>query len=168
MSLDLEKALKDWAMENLESIGVYRDKVPNFDELQQKVINSLTATYSEEALRLFFNPANMHPLPTPDGFARVIGPCGDTMEVYLKVENGEVAEASFQTDGCTPSIMSGAMVAQLARGKSINKAQRIDQETVLQALGGLPDESAHCALLAANTLKKAINDALITAVNDCT
>ena len=38
MLLDLAKALKDWATENLENIGVYKDKSPKFEEFQQKLI----------------------------------------------------------------------------------------------------------------------------------
>ncbi|MBE0431823.1 MAG: iron-sulfur cluster assembly scaffold protein, partial [Dehalococcoidia bacterium] len=57
-----------------------------------------------------------------------------------------------------PSIASGSMVTEMARGKSIKEAQRITQGDVLDALRGLPDESKHCALLAADTLKAAIRD----------
>ena len=38
------------------------------------------------------------------------------------------------------------------------EAARIDQADVLAALGGLPERSEHCALLAASTLKAAIED----------
>jgi len=160
MLLDLEKPLKDWATENLKNIGVTKDKSSKFEEFQQKLIEGLKKTYSEEALELFFNRTNMRPLSFPNGFAKVTGPCGDTMEIYLKVGNGVITETCFETDGCMTSIMSGAMVTQLARGKSLNEARQIDQDTILKALGGLPNESTHCALLAANTLKEAIKDAL--------
>jgi len=53
------------------------------------------------------------------------------------------------------------MVTEMAKGKSLAEAQRISQEKVLNALGGLPEESQHCALLAADTLKAAIRDYLI-------
>ena len=43
---------------------------------------------------------------------------------------------------------------------NISEAQRISQHDVLAALGGLPEESEHCALLAADTLKEAIKDYL--------
>jgi nitrogen fixation NifU-like protein len=52
------------------------------------------------------------------------------------------------------------MVTELVKGKNITEAQRISQEDILDALGGLPEESLHCALLAANTLKEAIKDYL--------
>ena len=61
-------------------------------------------------------------------------------------------------DGCSTTIASGSIITELARNKSIGKAQRIGQRDVLEALGGLPEESQHCALLAANTLKTALSD----------
>ena len=93
-----------------------------------------------------------------DGFARVTGPCGDTMEIWLKVMDGIIIQATFYTDGCGTSIASGSMVTEMAKGTSIIEAQKISQQNVLDVLGGLPDESEHCALLAANTLKAAIRD----------
>jgi nitrogen fixation NifU-like protein len=50
------------------------------------------------------------------------------------------------------------MVTELAREKAIADALKITQQDVLDALGGLPEDSVHCALLAANTLKEAVRD----------
>jgi len=52
------------------------------------------------------------------------------------------------------------MITELAKGKSISQALRTSQEDVLSALEGLPEESEHCALLAANTMKAAVRDYL--------
>jgi len=52
------------------------------------------------------------------------------------------------------------MVTELVKGKSIGEAQKITQDDLLDALGGLPEESLHCALLAANTVGEAIKDYL--------
>ena len=93
-----------------------------------------------------------------DGFARVTGPCGDTMEIWLKVNGDTIINASFITDGCGTSIASGSMVTEMTKSKHISDAQKTTQQDVLDALGGLPQESEHCALLAANTLKAAIRD----------
>ena len=82
------------------------------------------------------------------------------MEICLKVTDGRVMNDSFWTDGCGPSIASGSMVTELAKGKSVSEAQKITQQDVLDALGGLPEDNLHCALLAANTLKEAIKDYL--------
>jgi len=131
-----------------------------FKELEQSVMEDMKRVYSEKTIDHFLNPRNPGEIPAPDGFGRVTGPCGDTMEIYLKVKDGKVINASFWTDGCGPSIASGSMITEMAKRMNISEAQRISQHDVLTALGGLPEESEHCALLAANTLKKAIKDYL--------
>ena len=131
-----------------------------FKELEQAVLEDMKKVYSEKTIDHFLNPRNLGEIPTPDGFARVTGPCGDTMEIYLKVKDGKVINASFWTDGCGPSIASGSMITELVKRTDISQAHRIGQYDVLTALGGLPEESKHCALLAANTLKEAIKDYL--------
>jgi nitrogen fixation NifU-like protein len=131
-----------------------------FKELEQSVMEDMKKVYSEKTIDHFLNPRNLGEIPAPDGFGRVTGPCGDTMEIYLKVRDGKVMNASFWTDGCGPSIASGSMVTELAKGKILIEARKITQGDVLDALGGLPEDSLHCALLAANTLKEAIKDYL--------
>jgi len=132
----------------------------SFKELEQSIMGEMKKVYSEKTIDHFLNPRNLGEISTPDGFGRVTGPCGDTMEIYLKVRDGRVTNASFWTDGCGTSIASGSMVTELAKGKSITDALKITQDDVLNALGGLPEESVHCALLAANTLREAIKDHL--------
>jgi len=131
-----------------------------FKQLEESVMDDMRASYSEKVIDFFLNPRNLGQIPGADGFGRVTGPCGDTMEVYLTVRGDRVVNASFWTDGCGPSIASGSMVTELAKGKSIAEAGKIGQQDVLHALDGLPEESVHCALLAANTLREAIKDYL--------
>jgi nitrogen fixation NifU-like protein len=133
-----------------------------FKELEQTVMNDMRQNFSQKTIDHFLSPRNLGEIPTPDGFGRVVGGCGDTMQVYLRVRNDRVVEASFWTDGCGPSIASGSMVTELAKGKSVSEARKISQQDVLDALDGLPEENAHCALLAANTLREAIKDYLIS------
>ena len=111
---------------------------------------------SARALDRFVHPRNLGPLPNADGQARVTGPCGDTMEIWLRVERGRIARATFVTDGCGPSLASGSMVTELAEGMSLEEASHLQQNDVLDALGGLPEESTHCAVLAVITLRAAI------------
>jgi len=132
----------------------------SFKELEQTVMDDMKQIYSEKTIDHFLNPRNLAVITDPDGFARVTGPCGDTMEIRIRVKDGRVLNTSFWTDGCGPSIASGSMVTELAKGKSIIEAQKITQQDVLEALGGLPEDNLHCALLAANTLKDATKDYL--------
>jgi len=132
----------------------------SFRELEETVTEDMKQIYSEKTIDHFLNPRNLGEIPGHDGLGRITGPCGDTMQIHLKVKDGKVSNASFWTDGCGPSIASGSMVTELVKGKGVLEAQKITQQDILDALGGLPEESAHCALLAANTLKEAIKDYL--------
>ncbi len=132
----------------------------SFKELEQSVMEDMRRVYTEKTIDHFLNPRNLGEIQAPDGFGSVTGPCGDTLEICLKVSNGRIMNATFWTDGCGPSIASGSMVTEMVKGKSLVEARKITQDDVLNALGGLPEESLHCALLAANTLKEAIRDYL--------
>jgi nitrogen fixation NifU-like protein len=134
----------------------------SFRELEQAIMEDMRRTYSETTIDHFLNPRNLGEIAGHDGLGRITGPCGDTMQICLKAIDGKVTNACFWTDGCGPSIASGSMVTELAKGKSVHEAQRITQQDVLDALGGLPEESRHCALLAANTLKEGIKDYLVS------
>lgn len=132
----------------------------SFKELEQSIMEDMKKRYSEKTIDHFLNPRNLGEIPSPDGFARITSPRGDTMEICLRVKDGKVLNASFWTDGCGCSIASGSMVTELAKGKTISEAGKITQQDVLDALGGLPEDDIRCALLAANALKEAIEDYL--------
>lgn len=131
-----------------------------FKELEQSIMEDMKRVYSEKTIDHFLNPRNLGEIPAPDGVGKITGPHENTMEIYLKVRDGMVMNASFWTDGCGCCIASGSMVTELAKGKSVLEAQNITQQDVLDALGGLPEDDLHNALLAANTLKEAIKDYL--------
>jgi len=129
-------------------------------QLQELVIDEMRENYSEIAIDHAMNPRNVGSMDNAVGFARLTGPCGDTMEIWLKVRDATITESTFMTDGCGTTIAAGSMVTELAKGKTVIQAQKISQQDVLSALGGLPEESKHCALLAANTLREAVKDYL--------
>ena len=104
-------------------------------------------------------PKTFGPLKGANGNAKITGPCGDTMEFWVYIEDDRVVIATYTTDGCYHSIACGNAAAFLATGTNIEVANGgIEQQDVLTFVGDIPDESKHCALLAANTMKAAIKD----------
>jgi len=128
------------------------------NELQEKIIEEIKKEYTDTVIEHWTNPKNLGKIENADAYGRVTGPCGDTLEIYLKIKRGKIIAANFLTDGCGPSIACGSMTTELVIGKSLEEAQKITQEVILQHLGGLPEESRHCALLAANTLQEALKN----------
>ena len=104
------------------------------------------------------NPRNWGIMNQSDGYARITGPCGDTMEISLRVIDNRIAKCTYDTDGCGATVSCGSIVTELATGKSIVQAKQINQKTILVYCRGLPEANEHCALLAANTLREAIQD----------
>ena len=131
-----------------------------FDELQNQIMVEMRQIYTETVIDHAMNPRNVGSIPGADGFATVTGPCGDTMEIRLKVKDNRVENAAFWTDGCGTSIACGSMATEMIRGSDVAQALAIDQNKILEALGGLPEDSLHCALLASNALQAAIRDYL--------
>ena len=132
--------------------------VSSLQKFEGLIKQEMRKIYSEAVVEHSMDPRNLGNLEDADGFARVTGPCGDTMSIWLKVNGDTIINASFITDGCGTTVASGSMVTEMVKGKSISEARKTTQRDVMNALGGLPQESEHCALLAANTLKAAIRD----------
>jgi nitrogen fixation NifU-like protein len=78
------------------------------------------------------------------------------MEFWLKIHDGHILRATFTTDGCGASIASGAMVARLAEGKTLDQATRLTPQQVEAAIDGLPEDHKHCPVLALDTLRAAL------------
>ena len=131
-----------------------------FDELQNQIMAEMGQIYTETVIDHAMNPRNVGSIPSTDGFATLTGPCGDTMEIRLKVKDNKVADAAFWTDGCGTSIACGSMATEMIKGRNVAEALAIDQSKILEALGGLPEDSLHCALLASNAIQAAIRDYL--------
>ena len=129
----------------------------DFDDLQEQVLRDARKKYSEITIDHFMNPRNFGEMSDADGHAALTGPCGDTIEIWLKVQDGIITDASFTTDGCGTSIASGSMVTSLSKGKKAEVARNISPEEILEALEGLPKDKEHCALLASNALRSAID-----------
>src|SRR4030043_2227562 len=136
------------------------------DELQASIMEDARKVYSEKVIERWLNPRNLGKVRNPDGFAEIKGPCGDTMYISFKVRDGRLSKIKFKTDGCASSIAAGSMATELAQGKKIGEAAEISQQMILEALDGLPEESAHCTLLASDPLKEAIKNYFDSKRND--
>jgi nitrogen fixation NifU-like protein len=123
--------------------------------------NRVGNEYSETVIAHLREPRNVGAIPKADGQATVTGPCGDTMAIWLRVHHDRIQQATFWTDGCGTTIAAGSMITELVKGKGVGQALGVAQQHVLDALGGLPEDSVHCALLAANTMHAAVRDYLI-------
>ena len=115
--------------------------------------------YSDLVMEHFTNPRNVGEIADPDGVGTEGNPvCGDIMKIYIKVEDGRIADVKFKTFGCGAAIATSSMVTEMVKGKTLEEAMEISNRAVAEALGGLPPVKMHCSNLAADALHKAIED----------
>lgn len=125
--------------------------------------------YNKNVMEHFQNPRNMGEMADADAEASVGNPsCGDVMKIMLKIDDGsskgghsgeaKINDIKFQTFGCAAAIASSSMLTELAKGKSLDEAKKISNKDVSLALGELPPIKEHCSNLAADALKKAIEN----------
>lgn len=127
------------------------------ENLQDQIFEDAKRAYGESGFQRWKNPLYRGRMAQPEAHARVKGPCGDTMEIYLRFANDRVEEASFMTDGCGASTVCGSFAAELAIGRTAEELTDITGETILHRLGRFPQEDRHCAFLAADTLQQALH-----------
>ncbi|MBR5870528.1 MAG: Fe-S cluster assembly scaffold protein NifU [Clostridia bacterium] len=117
------------------------------------------ALYSEKVMDHFKNPRNVGKMEDADGIGEVgNAKCGDIMKMYLKIEDGIIVDAKFNTFGCGSAIATSSMATELIKGKSIEEALQLSNKAVVEALDGLPTHKIHCSVLAEEAVKAAIRD----------
>lgn len=117
--------------------------------------------YSKKVLEHVRHPQNMGEIKNPNGVATVGNPvCGDIMRLYVKIEKKKgkeyLKDVKFQTLGCGAAIATSSMITTMVKGKPLSEAEKITNQAIADALGGLPASKMHCSLLAAEALQKAI------------
>lgn len=120
--------------------------------------------YSKKVLEHFMHPRNRGEMKDPDATATVGNPvCGDLMKIYIKIGKNKskkefIKDIKFETLGCGAAIATSSMVTELAKGKTLDEAEKITREDVAKNLEGLPPIKMHCSNLAANALHNAIEE----------
>jgi nitrogen fixation NifU-like protein len=115
--------------------------------------------YTQKLIDHFRNPRNMGEIPDADGVGKVGNPqCGDVMYLYIKVRDGTLVDVKFQALGCAAAIATSSVITEMAVGKKIDEALKITRQDVADELGKIPPIKMHCSNLAADGLRKAIED----------
>jgi len=115
--------------------------------------------YSEIVMDHFTNPRNTGVIENADGVGEVGNPqCGDMMTFYIKVKDDTLVDVKFQTFGCVAAIAVSSMVSEMAKGKNLEEAKKINNKQVAEVLGGLPPNKLHCSNLGAEALTLAIRN----------
>ncbi len=115
--------------------------------------------YEGKLANLIQNPPHVGDVPNPSGVGEAVNPvCDDRLRLSIIVREGIIREARFKAYGCAPTIATGSMAADLIRGKTVDEALQITHEEIDRVVGGLPHTKIHCATLAVDAIRAAIQD----------
>lgn len=103
-------------------------------------------------------PEQFGPLKSANGNYKMTGPCGDTMESWVLIENGNIVQCTFTSDGDMQSVSCGACVFDMMCGATINDVKSLKAKDILKTLPVIPEISERSISLAIKTLKGSISD----------
>lgn len=123
--------------------------VQKFDFWKDHSDTFLTMAYLWERRRVMENP---------DGYGKKTGDCGDTITMYLSVNNGVIDELNFELDGCLNTNACSNGLAMLIEGRKIEHCWEVTSKDLITYLDTLPEDHHHCAELAVGTFYLALAD----------
>jgi nitrogen fixation NifU-like protein len=113
--------------------------------------------YSKEISDHIANPRNVGEISLASGVGDVTNEvCLDRIRLTVRVEGDRVADAKVRAQGCPPTLASASVLTELIIGRSIQQACLLSRNDVAKALGRLPAAKMHCAVLAIDALRAAL------------
>ena len=86
------------------------------------------------------------------------------MKIYLKIEDGIIADVKFETFGCGSAIASSSMATELIKGKPVSEALTLTNKAVATLfLLGTPEPDW---MLQAFLMRTAAGGVLVTKVKE--
>jgi len=122
-------------------------------------------SYNKKVIEYFTKQKYVGEIKDADGIGKVGNiMCGDIMYVYIKVgKKGKdeiIKDIKFKTFGCVAAIASSSALAEIAIGKKLRDAVKINRNDILKKIGGLPPIKTHCSVLGEEALAEAVYDYL--------
>jgi len=90
------------------------------------MLDDLRDLYQEVVFDHNRNPRNFRKMEDADRTVEGHNPlCGDRITLYLKFDDGRIADVSFQGQGCAISTASASLMTEIVKGKTIEEAEHL-------------------------------------------
>ncbi len=103
-----------------------------FDDVEGLVLEDARKTYSEKVIDHFMNPRNWGILENHDCFNAMSGICGDTIGIYVGLDEERISRISFVTNGCGPTIACSSALTCMAKDLAFREAMKITGQDLIK------------------------------------
>ena len=105
--------------------------------------------YSTEAIEYYIERQHFGTMVDANHVSEMTGTCGDTMKIFLKVDQGVITDAKYQVLGCPGAVTAAMAAVELIKGKSLAHARTINDGDIFKLLKEIPAKKHHCIYLLA-------------------
>ena len=96
--------------------------------MQTKALPQLDELYKEIILEHYREPKGRVPLERIDYKAEGMNPlCGDEVQLCLQLKDRKIEKVHIEGHGCSISVASGSMLADILQGKTIDEAKKLSK-----------------------------------------
>ena len=114
--------------------------------------------YSQQVLDHSANPRNVGSVADPSAKSLVRSAFdSDTVLITLRIRDDIIEEVKFKCMGCAVAIACSSMATEMVLGKTVNEAYAVTEQSVADALGGIPAYKMRCSNLAPAAIRNAID-----------
>jgi nitrogen fixation NifU-like protein len=124
----------------------------------EKTIHNSFQDHSKKFQEMVSRVERYGELEKPDGYGKRIGDCGDTIEIFLSIQAGQIRMITFRVEGCANTVACGNTVSYLMEGRTLTDGWQLTPENVSDYLETLSPDHFHCAELAVGAFYKALTD----------
>lgn len=126
------------------------------DKIHQKLL--LDMGFSQKAVTILDMNLNMGTMEQASITEQHQGSCGDILFLSLKIENQTIKDAMYEYIGCAGLQSCASALTEMIKGMALEQAGKIEIESIIDYLGGIPEQKYECAEIARDTLRLAIKN----------
>jgi len=116
------------------------------------------AGYSKKAIQYYIEKPHMGSIPDAEVTSEMTGTCGDTMGIYVKMNDHNIQDAKYEVMGCAGAVSAAMAAVDIIKGHSLEFARQLNDGDIFKVLEEIPVKKHHCIQLAVKTLHKAIDE----------
>jgi len=117
----------------------------------------ISARFGPKGLQLWRAAPQRPRLTTPTIVGSVKGTSGDIIAIAFTLRGETIIETDFDVRGGIASTIAAAAAAALIRGKSLDEAVTLDDQTIIAALGTFPESDRQAVFLAVAAVRDAVH-----------